>query len=51
MNYEDPILVDLEDLEGVSGGGCNTGGSAGDNGCGGSDVDLDVKVPVPPVGG
>ena len=34
MDYEEPILIDLEDLESVSGGGCNTGGSAsGINAC------------------
>ena len=27
MKYEEPLLVDLEDLEDVSGGGCVTGGS------------------------
>ena len=28
MEYEEPILIDLEDLDSVSGGGCATGGSA-----------------------
>jgi hypothetical protein len=25
--YQDPSLLDIEDLEGVSGGGCATGGT------------------------
>ena len=31
MQYEEPILVDLEDLEAISGGGCATGGSGNCN--------------------
>ena len=45
MQYEEPILVDLEDLEGVSGGGCNTGGSgqcSSDN-----TIKADIPLPLP----
>ena len=47
MQYEEPILVDLEDLEGVSGGGCNTGGSGQ---CSSeTDIDGTIKTPTLPV--
>ena len=46
MQYEEPILVDLEDLEAISGGSCNTGGSGNCTGDGpGSGNELpDIEI-------